>query len=490
MARENQGLQIALIILFMLTIILGVTTYVFCRQYIEADTSARKLDGQLKEKDTANQSIQDENNKLKKMILGVAGAEEKKLEEVTTQFNDDREKLAAGFDEQDKFYRPMLLRLHDMLNKKNGELTDSKDALQMLRDEYDKWKQEMAGQVKKHDDARLAAEDKLKTAVAAYDAARAQIDAGKQKIEKDWEAARDETDKRLKALEAERDQKNDLAKALETRNEQQRKELDKETKPSTDVPDGKISWVDQRSGTVWIDLGRADALRRQTTFSVYPMDVTNLAKATKKAGIEVTRIRGEHLAEARIVEDMVSDPIMIGDKIYTPVWNPGEQVTFALVGLMDMDGDGTSDLSTVKQLIELSGGRVDYWKDEKGKEEGKMTIYTRYLVVDSEALDVAEGKGSNEAKQKAGAVQAAGQTSVVEEARKLGLKTITLAALLQQMGWKSQTRVVVYGREANPRDFRPRSPEGGIPISRGTVSDLFQPRRTPPKGPAQRGGAY
>ena len=32
MARENQGLQIALIIFVMLTIILGVTTYLFFRQ--------------------------------------------------------------------------------------------------------------------------------------------------------------------------------------------------------------------------------------------------------------------------------------------------------------------------------------------------------------------------------------------------------------------------------------------------------------------------
>jgi len=490
MARENQGLQIALIILFMLTIILGVTTYVFCRQYIEADTSARKLDGQLKEKDTANQSIQDENNQLKKMILGVAGAEEKKLEEVTAQFNDDREKLAAGFDEQDKFYRPMLLRMHDMLNKKNGELTDSKDALQSLRDEYEKWKQEMAGQVKKHDDARLAAEDKLKTAVAAYDAARAQIDAGKQKIEKDWEAARDETDKRLKALEVERDTARADQAKTEIGRSQAVDELDKWKKETFDVPDGKIYWVDQRSGTVWINLGRADALRRQTTFSVYPMDVTNLAKATKKAGIEVTRIRDEHLAEARIVEDVVSDPIMIGDKIYTPAWNPGEAVRFALFGLMDMDNDGTGDLQRVKDLIEMSGGKVDYSIDEKGNKNGEMTINTRYYVVDSEALDVEVKEKSDEASAKAAQAQAGKYSDAIDEARKVGLKRITLADLLQQMGWKSQTRVVRYGQEANPRDFRPRSPEGGTPVSRGTVTDLFQPRRTLPKEPAKRGGAY
>jgi len=499
MARENQGLQIALIILFMLTIILGVTTYVFCRQYIEADDSGRKLEGQLKDSDVAKQSIQDENNQLKKMILGTADAEEKKLEEITTQYNLDREKFAAGFDDQDKFYRPLVLRLYDTVSKKTGELTDANDALQALRDDYVKWKAEMTGQVTKHDDARLAAEDKLKNAVAAYDAARAQIDAGKEQIQKDAEKAREDAEKRLADLTTEKDNALTKVKTLETRVDQQGKALDDVTRPTMEVPDGKITWVDQRTGTVWIDLGRADALRQQTTFSVYPIDITNLAKGGKKASIEVTRIRGEHLAEARIVEDTVSDPIMIGDKIYTPVWSPGEQVRFALAGLMDIDGDGTSDRQTVQELIEMSGGKVDYWMDEKGNKNGEMTIHTRYLVVDSQALDVggksdkATATGADaeaQAKAKAAETQAGKYSSVMDEARGLGLKKITLGELLQQMGWKSPTRLVRYGREANPKDFRPRAPQGGIPVSTGRVTDLFQPRQTPPGKPAQRGGAY
>jgi len=41
MARENQGLQIALIVTVMLTIILGVTTFIFYRQYDDANTKAK-----------------------------------------------------------------------------------------------------------------------------------------------------------------------------------------------------------------------------------------------------------------------------------------------------------------------------------------------------------------------------------------------------------------------------------------------------------------
>ena len=37
MARENQGLQIALIVFVMFTIILGVTTFMFSKEYSKAE---------------------------------------------------------------------------------------------------------------------------------------------------------------------------------------------------------------------------------------------------------------------------------------------------------------------------------------------------------------------------------------------------------------------------------------------------------------------
>ena len=65
--------------------------------------------------------------------------------------------------------------------------------------------------------------------------------------------------------------------------------------------------MNQYNRTVWINLGRADGLEPQITFSVYSGDTDNLAKATKKASIEVTQITSDHMAE-RVVEDKNSDP--------------------------------------------------------------------------------------------------------------------------------------------------------------------------------------
>ena len=56
------------------------------------------------------------------------------------------------------------------------------------------------------------------------------------------------------------------------------------------IPGRRDRWVNQRSGTVWINLGRADALERQTTLQRLLGRFLRLGKATKKASIEVTKI--------------------------------------------------------------------------------------------------------------------------------------------------------------------------------------------------------
>ena len=69
-------------------------------------------------------------------------------------------------------------------------------------------------------------------------------------------------------------------------------------------------------------------------------DLTECARAAEGPVRDVTGLFGDGpVAEARIVEDRISDPIMPGDKVYTPVWGPGEQRRFALTGFLDVDGD-------------------------------------------------------------------------------------------------------------------------------------------------------
>ncbi len=151
-----------------------------------------------------------------------------------------------------------------------------------------------------------------------------------------------------------------------------------------------------------------------------------------------------------------------------------EKKRFAITGFCDLDGDGRSDIEQVRQLIELNGGIIDAWTDDKGEIQGEISINTRYLVLGDQPGD----RGA------AGTI--AGFTKMVTSAEKLGIQKIPLPDLLQRMGWKNQTPVVRYGAGANPADFKAKAPEGAR-TSTGNVSDIFRPR-TPPRSGS--GGAF
>src|SRR5206468_3589557 len=76
-----------------------------------------------------------------------------------------------------------------------------------------------------------------------------------------------------------------------------------------------------------------------------------------------------------------SNPIMPGDQIFSPTWEPGRAEHFALTGFMDIDNDGGSDRQRIRDLIALNGGVIDAESDDEGKKTGSMSINTKYLVL-------------------------------------------------------------------------------------------------------------
>ena len=211
---------------------------------------------------------------------------------------------------------------------------------------------------------------------------------------------------------------------------------------------GEVRFVNQRESTVWIDRGWADGLDRQVTFSVYSGDTTDLAKAAKKASIEVTKVTDEHMAMARILDDKSTDPIVQGDKLFTPAWAPGEQKHFALVGFLDLSGEGRDDHQGVKNLILLHHGVIDCDVDAKGKRIGAMTVNTNYLVRGEQPSE----KGQTE-------VMAA-YTKLTTDADRLGVRTISLSDLKEQMGYRNQSPVQRFGAAA---------PAGNAPSARSIL---------------------
>jgi hypothetical protein len=245
-----------------------------------------------------------------------------------------------------------------------------------------------------------------------------------------------------------------------------------------DIPTGEVVSVDQKSGTVWINLGRADALKALQSFAVYSADITDLTKSKPKASIEVA-VLGQHMAEARITRDEIADPILPGDKIHTPLWKPGEKMHFALAGVMDVNGDGRSDLELVRHLISVNDGVVDAFQvdhgSEMGKVDGQMSLATRYLVLGEEPTEKTSPEFMNL------------RSKLISRAGELGVRSITLKDLLDRMGFQRQAHVVSFGRGSNAADFKIHPGEGTRPVSSGNVSEIFKPRQ-PPR--SSSGGAY
>jgi hypothetical protein len=215
-------------------------------------------------------------------------------------------------------------------------------------------------------------------------------------------------------------------------------------------PDGEVTLVNSRANTVWIDLGSADGIDRQMIFSVIDQKETGVTKSKVKGRIEVTRVMDAHSAEARVLEDELANPIMKGDKIYSPSFRKGRKVRFALAGMMDMDKDGKSDQTQVKALITMNGGVVDAELLDDGSIAGTLTGDTRFLVKGDRPTDKTNQKLID------------GFTAMTGEATRLGIETITLDSLLDRMGYVPDRRVVPMSRPSATGDapsdtFRPRT---------------------------------
>ena len=479
MARENQGLQIALIVFVLLTVILGATTWVFYQRSTEL---AEKVKTETTAKETANNTAgkaEDDSKEFAKLISG-AGASAK-LEDAQKQKVNDMQVFAAGLKPDEWYYSPVLHKLAVILAEKSDELKKKNEEIAKWEVKYKEREDSKAPQIKDFRESADKAAQELASAKQNFDARRTEVEKLAADTQAKLASVRKET---ATEIEKQKEDIKKLEKSLATTQgslNEKTTEINDTKRTIVDVPDGEIRWVNQRSGMVWINVGRADGLQPLMTFSVFPADISDLSKGARKGTIEVTQILDGHMAEARITDDTITDPLMPGDKIDTALWNPGEHLHFALAGLMDVNGDGRNDLELVKNLITMNNGVVDCYQDDKGRVHGlgEMSINTRFLV-----------KGSDAKKEAGAPALSAGQSSIGDKAKELelkakelGVQTISLQELLQRMGYKAPVSTRATG-ETNTNQYRPKA---SSTEPRTKSPDAFQPRQP---AAAKSGGAY
>lgn len=464
MARENQGLQIAVIIFVILNLVLAVTTFVFFKQYDEASKRAVAAEQQAQENKRAADNTLRDNEQLKQYV-GVPTT--MKVDEIGEQVRTDFDTYAPNYQGETRNYHSVLEYLATTLKSTNESLAAAQAENEQLKEQIRQLEVSKAPLVAQEQSRADTANNQLAQERNKFTQDRQQLTEQAQQVQARLVSFQQEASQEIGKFRTDLKNAQDELKLALLKLKDRSDQLRKVTEPTFETADGQVRWVNLRTGRLWINLGRSDALLLQTTFAVYPAEVQDVSKAGSKGKIEVTEILGDHLAEARIIEDSPSNPIIPGDQIHTVVWSPGQRQHFALTDGIDMDGDGKSDLQTVLSIIAMSGGAVDCYLDDEGKKTGQITSQTRYVIV---------GKSPDETATQA---RRDARTKMERDADTYGLTRLTLGELLSRMGWKNEAQVRNYAGGASPAQLRAQPPEGGMPVSTGNVSPLFEPRRPP-----------
>jgi hypothetical protein len=462
-SRESQGLQVALILFVMITVVLAVTTYVYFRKSEEKIRQAQTAMAQAKQAEQTAMAMQFQLQLLKHMLgferktdaeldsikAGLGGDPE--MQKILDAYEQDMAMYGAGFAGQDLSYRSLPEHLISTINARNKSLADADMIQKNLEKDRDSRLQAEAARADKAEQELQVAQNDLAQERQTFNQQRATMTTQSQQVASILPARQKEFEQTTGQLQNTiAEQRQNLTNVM-TLNETLRAEKLRREDRSNELPDGEVTLVNTSARIVWINLGSADGLKRQMTFSVIDQQAAGVSEEAMKGTIEVTRVDEPHRAEARIVQDILNDPIMQGDKIYSPSFRRGQKTRFALAGLLDINGDGKSDRDKVKSVIALNGGVVDAELLDDGSIAGEVSAATRYLVQGERPDERTESKVLE------------GFTRMTEEATKYGVESISVGKLMDLMGYVPDNPVVPLtrggsGGESNSQEFRPRTP--------------------------------
>lgn len=465
--RENQGLHIALISFVILSVLLIVTTYYFWSRSRHLMSEVEREKTAKTEANAAKNTAVLEAEKLKSFI---GYTSEIPIDQIEQEFSEQMLTYGGSLPEVQRNYTELPKHLMATIQQRHTRIAELSSELRTNEDEFNS---RLAELKKSLDEAlqQLAQKESEvgnidQTASTAQSNLRSQLSQQATKYDEQIAALKSDISQKQAELDGLAQERDKLKVILEDR-EKTIAELTNEN--NFDTPDGRIRFVNAKTRTVFLNLGAADGLRRQITFSVFGSDINNLYKEEPKGRIEVVRIIDDHTSEARIVDDYIDDPIVSGDVVYTPIWNANSALRFALLGKLDIDGDGKDDRERFKNMIALNHGKIDA-EDVDGELQGRITRNTRYLVVDGDAED--DGESTAEANKIRDI-----RSQMLNDATLLGVEIVELDRILEYMGYSGDRRVIPLGKRARAEDFRAK-PLDGVSRKVRPTSD-FRARRVP-----------
>ena len=452
--RDNQGIQIAMIVFILTTLLFMVTTYF-------GYSSTTSLKGALAEAESNNENASRglvAAETLATYLKEKIGIEPSANEDATRTQVDNlvTNAYGQGLAPESQTFIGIIQDRSARVTQLAQQLATANTNLQQLRGELEDQKKTSAAMLadaqarekKAQEDFNLANQEK-----AEY---ISKNDASNRTLVDERNAMQTKLDQTVAKTASEVAQAEKERLAAVRRAGMLQDEINVIKQDTPDQYDGRIVGVVAATKTVLLDVGKADGLRPKMTFSVFDAEDNNVRTAKKKASIEVTRVLGDHSSEARITDTDFVNPIVQDDFVYSPIWSPGTQLSVALVGEMDVDQDGRDDRELVRNLITRNGGKIDA-EDVNGEIQGTMTVNTRYIIIGQGQL---EGKAND----------------MVGMAKDLTIERMSVTELMELLSPPGRAHSVSYNGVLRPGDFAPKPRAGFIRESTGSTS--FR-KRTP-----------
>jgi hypothetical protein len=262
---------------------------------------------------------------------------------------------------------------------------------------------------------------------------RTKVEQESQKLEEVRKQAKEAEDG-LKATVSKRESEiKDLQKSVERKQSELEERQAKNPITSENLrKDWKIVRMDPRGLNPYINLGSADRVRPQLTFTIHGVGADGRPKAQSKGALEVVNVLGPHLAQARItsVRDRNRDPIVENDVIYNASWNPNIKKHVAIAGIVDLTGDGRDSLPEFIRNLERQNIVVDAYLKPDATPSGQITYQTDYLILGG----VPERSGGGKAEESEKRLMEA-RKQMQEEAKKYGVQVKSLQSFLEMIGY-------------------------------------------------------
>ena len=467
----------------MTTLILGVTTYL---GYKDLGTAQNDVTARTEEANNANSALSRTINDLEmiKNDLGLdfsdVGAEDPPPQ--NTVRGGIRKSLAEnGKDLQEPTVVATIAAMRSAYDQLQADLAQKEQANQEMQERLLALQTQYQAEVDKHNDSQTTSETNLQEFIRQRDEILAQKDQELSTIRADYNRELVEKAQLKEQFNnAVADLEDQIGK-LERTNGLLRDELDGIKRISFEVPDGEIRNVDNTTRTVWLNLGELDGVREQVTFSVYDQGHYGIARGPEdvKGSVEVVRVLGPHLCEARILTEQLNRPMTPGDVVYSPIWQAGLVEQFAFVGLIDFEGDGHSDRKMMHDLLNHADARITLEVDDEGNRvppDARINVNTKFLVI-GEIPDPAQFPVQDPRLEQAKRISAQ-KGDLEQDAKQQGVRVVRLNDFLAYMGYKPQQRLFLPGSDM------PYTIQRGVPttgtiesIGAGATSEIFRKNR-------------